>query len=134
MRSKIPMSTEMLKCFSPEPDKLHPLTISQLNQMDGKPVWVEFEDGSGGLWGIVHISIFNQICFPSGLYCTIGEPYYGKTYRAYAYHRSPTIGRWIKLSGCDVCDQCGYNTGKHEQGKNFCPNCGADMREETNCE
>lgn len=37
-------------------------------------------------------------------------------------------GRWIRLSGCDMCDQCGYSTGKHEQGRNFCPNCGADMR------
>ena len=39
-------------------------------------------------------------------------------------------GRWIRLSGCDMCDQCGYSTGKHEQGRNFCPNCGADMRGE----
>lgn len=37
-------------------------------------------------------------------------------------------GRWIRLSGCDMCDQCGYSTGKHEQWRNFCPNCGADMR------
>ena len=37
-------------------------------------------------------------------------------------------GRWIRLSGCDMCDQCGYSAGKHEQGRNFCLNCGADMR------
>ena len=62
-----------------------PLTPEQLREMDGKPVWVEFEDGSGGLWGIVHISVFEQIVFPNGLHCTIGHPYYGKTYKAYAY-------------------------------------------------
>ena len=51
--------------------------------MDGEPVWVEFEDGSGGLWGIVHITIFEQIVFANGLHCTIGERYYGKSYKAY---------------------------------------------------
>ena len=60
-----------------------PLTIEQLQEMDGEPVWVEFEDGSGGLWGIVHIAIFKQIVFPNGLHCTIGEQYYGKSYKAY---------------------------------------------------
>lgn len=60
-----------------------PLTIKQLREMDGEPVWVEFEDGSGGLWGIVHITIFEQIVFANGLHCTIGERYYGKSYKAY---------------------------------------------------
>ena len=60
-----------------------PLTIEQLREMDGEPVWVEFEDGSGGLWGIVHITIFAQIVFANGLHCTIGERYYGKSYKAY---------------------------------------------------
>ena len=60
-----------------------PLTIEQLREMDGEPVWVEFEDGSGGLWGIVHITIFAQIVFANGLHCTIGERYYGKSYKVY---------------------------------------------------
>lgn len=60
-----------------------PLTIEELRKMDGEPVWVEFEDGSGGLWGIVHITIFAQIVFANGLHCTIGERYYGKSYKAY---------------------------------------------------
>ena len=60
-----------------------PLTIQQLREMDGEPVWVEFEDDSGGLWGIVHITIFEQIVFANGLHCTIGERYYGKSYKAY---------------------------------------------------
>lgn len=60
-----------------------PLTLDELRQMDGEPVWVEFQDGSGGLWGIVHITIFAQIVFANGLHCTIGERYYGKSYKAY---------------------------------------------------
>lgn len=60
-----------------------PLTTEELLSMNGEPVWVEFEDGSGGLWGIVHLTIFNQIVFPNGLYCTIGDRFYGKTYQAY---------------------------------------------------
>lgn len=60
-----------------------PLTPDQLREMEGDPVWVEFEDGSGGLWGIVHITIFAQIVFANGLHCTIGERYYGKSYKAY---------------------------------------------------
>lgn len=59
------------------------LTLDELRQMDGEPVWVEFQDGSGGKWGIVHITMFNQIVFANGLHCTIGEPYYGKTWLAY---------------------------------------------------
>lgn len=66
--------------FNPPND---PLTPDQLREMEGEPVWVEFEDGSGGLWGIVHITIFAQIVFANGLHCTIGEQYYGKSYKAY---------------------------------------------------
>ena len=72
--------------YDPEEDESRvnqPLTIRQLREMDGEPVWVEFEDGSGGLWGIVHITIFEQIVFANGLHCTIGERYYGKSYKAY---------------------------------------------------
>ena len=36
-------------------------------------------------------------------------------------------GKWIHLSGCDVCSVCNYKTGKHEVGRNFCPECGAKL-------
>lgn len=36
-------------------------------------------------------------------------------------------GKWIHLSGCDVCSVCNYKTGKHEVGRNFCPDCGAKL-------
>ena len=60
-----------------------PLTLDELRQMDGEPVWVEFQDGSGGCWGLVHITVFNHIVFANGLFCTIGKPYYGKTWLPY---------------------------------------------------
>lgn len=60
-----------------------PLTLDELHRMDGEPVWVEFQDGSGGCWGLVHITVFNHIVFANGLFCTIGKPYYGKTWLPY---------------------------------------------------
>ena len=59
------------------------LTLDELRKMDGEPVWVEFQDGSGGCWGLVHITMFNHVVFANGLFCTIGNPYYGKTWLAY---------------------------------------------------
>lgn len=63
--------------------KVEPLTLDELHRMDGEPVWVEFQDGSGGCWGLVHITVFNHIVFANGLFCTIGKPYYGKTWLPY---------------------------------------------------
>ena len=31
-----------------------PLTMEQLREMDGEPVWVTHKDGSGGRWGVVN--------------------------------------------------------------------------------
>ena len=61
------------------------LTLDELRQMDGEPVWVEFQDGSGGCWGLVHITVFTHIVFANGHFCTVGKPYYGKTWIAYRH-------------------------------------------------
>ena len=124
-----------------------PLTLEQLRKMDGNPVRVEFEDGSGGLWGVVHISVFEQIIFPNGLHCTIGHPYYGKIYKAYAYHpanidREALCGEWQgEADGYadgelvyDVwrCGDCGHieETDDPDLLPRFCPNCGRAMTPE----
>ena len=60
-----------------------PLTLAELRQMDGEPVWVEFQDGSGGCWGLVHITVFTHIVFANNLFCTVGKPYFGKTWLSY---------------------------------------------------
>ena len=70
--------------------KNDPLTLDELRQMDGEPVWVEFQDGSGGCWGLVHITVFTHIVFANGLYCTVGKPYFGKTWMT--YRRKPEEG------------------------------------------
>ena len=46
--------------------KNEPLTPYALREMDGEPVWVEFQDGSGGCWGLVHITVFTHIVFANG--------------------------------------------------------------------
>ena len=61
------------------------LTLDELRKMDGEPVWVEFQDGSGGCWGLVHITVFTHIVFANGHFCTVGKPYYGKTWIAYRH-------------------------------------------------
>ena len=131
-------------------NKTSPLKLDQLREMNGNPVWVEFEDGSGGLWGIVHISVFEQIVFPDGLHCTIGQPYYGKIYKAYAYptahiDREAWTAEWRELHGDKMVglDDCGEDVYRHYHysvctscGKgtavksNFCPSCGRAMTPE----
>lgn len=120
-----------------------PLTLEQLRKMDGNPVRVEFEDGSGGLWGVIHISVFEQIIFPNGLHCTIGHPYYGKIYKAYAYPPAH-IDReaWEPCDLCQSCGNCEHNMGyecsremelgkknceKFEPASNFCWKCGRPL-------
>ena len=124
-----------------------PLTPEQLMGMDNQPVWVEFEDGSGGLWGIVHLTIFAQICFANGLHCTIGKPYYGRTYKAYAYQPAH-IDReaWEPCGECErkICDNCRYseylsylepcksceNASEWKPMQNFCGECGRPLTTE----
>lgn len=110
-----------------------PLTLEQLREMDGQPVWAEFEDGSGGLWGIVHISVFEQIVFPNGLHCTIGQPYYGKIYKAYAY--APThIDReaWSDCPYCgeDLFSEYGFRRMVMGESGDYCKYCGKPQTEE----
>lgn len=138
-----------LRNYFVDSNRIHPLTPEQLREMDGKPVWVEFEDGSGGLWGIVHISVFEQIVFPDGLHCTIGHPYYGKIYKAYAYHPANIdledwIAEWVEDGKCDhkpyrvldaekwkkyKCSKCGYKAGRRTSQK-YCQSCGRAMTPE----
>lgn len=130
----------------------NPLTMEQLREMDGQPVWVEFEDRSGGLWGIVHISVFEQIVFPDGLHCTIGQPYYGKIYKAYSYHPAHIdTETWEPCTECISCENCQNNEDfdpyegsygecgqccdlKNFKPRNFCHSCGRPLTEEARAE
>lgn len=63
-----------------------PLTLEQLKEMEGKPVWTQFIDGSGGCWGLIATSEL-------GLHAITGdcssqwESWYGITW--IAYERKP---------------------------------------------
>ena len=83
LREALDMAISALRQQETVTNRNEPLTLDELRKMDGKPVWVEFQDGSGGCWGIVHINTFNYIVFANGLFCTIGNPYYGKAWLAY---------------------------------------------------
>lgn len=121
------------------PDDGEPLALEQLRELNGQPVWVEFEDGSGGLWGIVHVSVFEQIVFPNGLHCTIGHPYYGKIYKAYAYppahiDREAWTAEWVDNDKSEEmmckCSKCGYPVSYFWGKTAFCPGCGRAMKPE----
>ena len=43
-------------------------------------------------------------------------------------------GRWENFRGKPRCSRCKAVWPEDYYDHNFCPNCGADMREETNCE
>lgn len=60
-----------------------PLTLDELNQMKGKPVWFTDKNGSIGVWGIV--GIFNsRKLFIRTAYDTMGhEDDYNKTWLAF---------------------------------------------------
>lgn len=36
-------------------------------------------------------------------------------------------GRWINLSRTSKCSECGFETGKYEPARRFCPMCGCRM-------
>ena len=36
-------------------------------------------------------------------------------------------GRWIELSRTSKCSECGFETGRYEPSRRYCPECGAKM-------
>lgn len=83
LREALDMAISALRQKERFGDTNKTLTMDELRKMDGEPVWVEFQDGSGGCWGLVHITVFTHIVFANGHFCTVGKPYYGKTWLAY---------------------------------------------------
>ncbi len=57
----VKLCREVMKlCSQAELEESEPLTLEELREMEGEPVWVTHKDGSGGRWGIVNI-------YPSGI-------------------------------------------------------------------
>lgn len=59
------------------------LTLDELREMDGEPVWVSVEDGAYGEWTIVAIGTNTRLLKAVGLNEAYDECNYGKTWLAY---------------------------------------------------
>ena len=73
---------EKLNCAAPENK---PLTLEQLREMDGEPVWVKEIDGTGcGEWTIIDIGAQTEMLKALSPDTGYKEYNYGKTWLAYA--------------------------------------------------
>lgn len=112
-----------------------PLTLEQLREMDGNPVWVENKSNPylNG-WGIM----LENIC--SAYHGIFDVEEYGKTWLAYAYppvhiDREAWTAEWEKHFGYTECSKCEYwyeSEEDEDEGDRsaFCPGCGRAMTEE----
>ena len=64
---------------------------------------------------------------------TDSKSFYNEGYADAKRQYDRTKGHWIEQDPFQICNQCGkgYNKDFHK-GYNFCPKCGADMREADN--
>lgn len=123
-----------------------PLTLEQLQKMDGKPVWVEFtgskiERESG--WFILKYMKGQEAHLVGKVNTYKSYEYYGKTWVAYAY--PPAHIDLEAQEPCDLCisgrlDKVGFDdrvylcSGNCRPPENekfrFCPKCGRALTEE----
>lgn len=109
-----------------------PLTVEQLRQMNGSPVWVERQDNElENSWGIVCLSC-NQEYVMS--FITVFQGYamlkvhfseYGKTWLAYSYPPAHIDrGKWKPCKHCEkACWNCRHNLFCCENNDKECDDC-----------
>lgn len=113
-------------------NKMVPLTLEQLREMDGQPVWIVRLEDKLGWWAIVRLRN-DRANTDYGAYFMLSD--YGKTWIAYTY---PPVH--IDREAWDDCPVCGSNKviefkawkkpeyiigGPFTQGgAMFCPRCG----------
>lgn len=123
------------------PEAGEPLSLEQLKQMVGKPVWIErIEAPYDGKWFIVNYADTENP--DKTLYTDSGVTYseYGKYFIAYPYppahiDRRAWTAEWIYPENewnLPRCSKCGCNSKDATYGhkNNFCPKCGRAMTEE----
>ena len=65
-------------------EKNDPLTLDELREMDGKPVFVTFFDGSGGHWAVVRVDFLGLHADDGNMSCWFESPQ-----NCVAYRRPP---------------------------------------------
>ena len=137
-----------------------PLTLKQLREMDGKPVWVKVidhtvfadkEDDFDG-WGMCRktwVRVWDGK--RADLVCVDYDfEDYGTVWLAYAYppahiDREVWTAEWKEYTGADAgfhyCSKCGQQAFNYENGgevvevlSEFCPSCGKAMTPEARAE
>lgn len=122
------------------PDR-NPLTLEQLREMDGKPVWIDdLESSERNGWYILY--------WDRGKYLVLLNKYmngflldeYGKTWLAHAFppariDREAWTAEWIYPENewnLPECSKCGCNSedAQYKHKNNFCPKCGRAMTPE----
>lgn len=126
-----------LPTSNPQPCK--PLTLDQLREMDGQPVWIErIEAPYDGKWFIVNYADTENP--DKTLYTDSGVTYseYGKYFIAYPYPPAHIDrGKWEYCLTCRDLRYLPYEVcagikmpGGSEIGASFCPSCGRPLTEE----
>lgn len=125
-----------------------PLSLEQLKQMDGKPVWVvclkkvKYIDPPIG-WRILEKSISGSFGVWNGENC-LSQRSYGSDWLAYSYppahiDRSKWTAEWVPMTDDDECawfecSVCQYDLDSMEEPHKFCPSCGRAMTKEARAE
>lgn len=121
------------------PESGESLSLEQLKQMDGKPVWVKFIGHPDGtpiepLWMLVN-------CREKRLVTDVeyvdwnSEGWFAYSYPPARIDRSKWTAEWVPMTDDDgcvwlECSTCEYDLDSLEESHPFCPSCGRAMTEE----
>lgn len=132
-----------------EVSKRNRLSLEQLKQMDGEPIWVEVIVESCIDGGYALVSVYDEYCMnEKGEFFKFED--YGKTWLAYTYTPAHIDrSKWEPCAVCenetcrtcinagmvsyrDPCCECDATAsgGSYYEPSNFCPHCGRPLTEE----
>lgn len=108
--------------------EMKPLTLEELQKMNGQPVFVITKDGKK-FWALVNM---NSVYADNTRVFFFDSPYsckkYGEIWLAYAYH--PTHIERENWKPCKICKIKGLPEAWILQKKKFCQYCGKPLTEE----
>ena len=127
---------------------VQPLTLAQLGQMDGQPVYIQALPTGEGRWGLLKAvgEYVAETLMADGKVSYYLRDLYHKTWAAYAYPPPVHIDReaWEPCRACGSCDSCFFSCcdKRGEPCRNcrsqdhnryrpmkFCPKCGRPLTE-----